>query len=93
MLHLFVNGIPVFECPLVESFKQFLCNAIGEIGHCPGTTLTANGSLTLSSFLSQRMLDIDFNYAEFPSIVGSSDGCCKVTIPLFEFLAIHKKGG
>ncbi|EMB16243.1 hypothetical protein RE6C_03024 [Rhodopirellula europaea 6C] len=90
-LRLLVDDVPVASCPLMGSFKQFVCASIGEIKHTPGTTNSATGILKLSTCVSDRMLDIDYDCAELPSVEGACySGGGLISVPLTDFLLDHE---
>ncbi|QDT03869.1 hypothetical protein K227x_22540 [Rubripirellula lacrimiformis] len=89
-LRLLVDDAPVASCPLMSSFNRFVCVSIGEIKHTPGTTNSAIGSLKLSTCMSDRMLEIDYDCAELPSVEGSCySGGGLISVPLTDFLLDH----
>ncbi|EMB15736.1 hypothetical protein RE6C_03534 [Rhodopirellula europaea 6C] len=90
-LRLLIDDAPVASCPLMGSFKRFVCVSIGEIKHTPGTTNSATGTLKLSTCMSDRMLDIDYNCAELPGVEGSCySGGGLISVPLTDFLLDHE---
>ena len=90
-LRLLVDDAPVASCPLIDSFKGFVCASIGEIKHTLGTTNSATGSLKLSTCMSDRMLDIDYDCAELPIVEGSCySGGGLISVPLTDFLVEHE---
>ncbi|KAA1257180.1 hypothetical protein LF1_54860 [Rubripirellula obstinata] len=94
MLHLLVDGGPVAESPLMDSFSQFIVDLVGETKHTPQTTLSANGTLSLSCCIRDQMLDIDFDFAESPSTPGSCHGGGGfVSASLTEFILKHARSG
>ena len=90
-LRLLIDDAPVASCPLMGSFKRFVCASIGEIKHTPGTTNSATGTLKLSTCMSDRMLDIDYDCAELPGVEGSCySGGGLISVPLTDFLLDHE---
>lgn len=89
-LRLLVNDAPGASCSLIDSFKRFVCDSIGEIKHTVGTTNSATGSLKLSMCMSDRMLDINYECAELPVVEGSCySGDGFISVPLTDFLLEH----
>jgi hypothetical protein len=90
-LQLLVDDVPIAACPLIDSFKHFVCESVGEIKHTPDTTLSATGVLTVSTCILDRNLDINYDFSESPAIVGSCySGGSLISTPLSDFLLEHE---
>ncbi|QDT04478.1 hypothetical protein K227x_28690 [Rubripirellula lacrimiformis] len=90
-LQLLVNDVPVATGIIVDAFKQFICESVGEIEVTADTVLTAKGILTLSTHRLDRMLEINYDYSESPAIVGSCEcGVSFISTSLHDFLVLHE---
>jgi hypothetical protein len=90
-LRLLVDDSPVASGPLIDSFKRFVCASIGEIKHTVGTTNSATGCLKLSTRMSDRMLNINYESAELPVVEGSCySGGGLIFVSLTDFLLEHE---